>query len=154
MRTRPDRRLETALPDDRADRGAEGFGRKRRSILFWIAKRLAVSFVFMSLLSLVGIGYMAHRERTLAEEALRALDAVAESLERNDRDAAAETLGDLRTKLDRLSERTGDYSERVKGVLDRIREKSEGLYREAKSAIDESEGDSETDSTEVDTLPE
>jgi len=124
------------LQDTRADRGAEGAGRKRRSILFWIVKRLAVSFVFMSLLSLVGVGYMAHRERTLVEEALRGLDAVAESLEQNDKDAAAETLRDLRNKLDRLSERTGDYSDKVKLVLGRIREKSEGLYREAKDAID------------------
>jgi len=123
------------LPGTRTDGGAERGGRKRRSILFWIVKKLAVSFVFMSLLSLVGVGYLAHRERTLAEEALRGLDAVAESLEQNDKDAAAETLRDLRTKLDRLSERTGDYSERVKGVLGRIREKSEDLYREAKEAI-------------------
>jgi len=123
------------LSDDRKDRGAEGPRRKRRSILFWIVKRLAVSFVFMSLLSLVGIGYMAHRERTLAEEALRGLDAVAESLEQNDKDGAAKTLRDLRTKLDRLNETTGDYSEKVKRVLGRIRERSEGLYRKAREAI-------------------
>lgn len=135
MRPRPDRRLETALPDDRTGGGAEGVRPKRRSILFWIVKRLAVSFLVMSLLSLVGVGYMVHREQTLTEEALRGLDAVAESLEQNDKDAAAETLRGLRTKLDRLSARTGDYSERVKGVLGRIRRESEGLYREAREAI-------------------
>jgi len=144
------------LPDDRAKRGTEGVGRKRRSILFWIVKKLAVSFIVMFLLSLVGVGYMAHRERTLAEEALRGLDAVAESLEHNDKDAAAETLRDLRTKLDRLSERTGDYSEKVTHVLGRIREKSEDLYREAREAIGGAPLDgpcSETDAQSDDGVP-
>lgn len=146
---------------------ADGAGaappRKRRSLLGWLAKRLIISFVFMSLLSLVGVGYMAHRNRTLVEEALRGLDAIADSLEQNDKDSAAERLRELRTKLESLSERGGEYSDKVKHVLGRIREKSEDLYREAREAIngsDGSEGDdvgedgAGTDSPADDTLTE
>jgi hypothetical protein len=110
--------------------------RKRRSLIMWLARKLVISFVFMSLLSLVGVGYMAHRNRTLIEEALRGLDTVADKLEQNDRDSAAERLRELRTKLESLNERSGEYSEKVRLVLGRIREKSEDLYREAKEAID------------------
>ena len=140
--------------------------RKRRSLLGWLAKRLIISFVFMSLLSLVGIGYMAHRNRTLVEEALRGLDAVADSLEQNDKDSAAGKLRELKTKLEGLNEKGSEYSEKVKSVLGRIREKSENLYVEAKKAIDGndnsdgtnendgSDGGAETDAPADDTLPE
>ncbi|MHC5057753.1 MAG: hypothetical protein ACYTKD_24035 [Planctomycetota bacterium] len=114
--------------------------RKRRGLLGWLAKRLVISFVVMSLLSLAGVGYMVHRNRTLAEEALRGLDAVAEKLEQNDKDSAAEGLRKLRAKLERLREASGGYSERAKCALERIRSRSEDLYREAKEAIDGDEG--------------
>ncbi|MHC4249272.1 MAG: hypothetical protein ACYS9X_09110 [Planctomycetota bacterium] len=115
--------------------GREG-RRKRRGLLGWLAKRLVISFAIMSLLSLAGVGYMAHRDRTLAEEALRGLDAVAEKLEQNDKDSAAEGLRKLRAKLESLREASGGYSERAKRALERIRSRSEDLYREAKEAID------------------
>jgi hypothetical protein len=127
-----------------ADCARSGGRPKRRSILGWLAKKIIISLVFMSLLSLVGVGYTVHRKRTLIVEALNGLDSVADRLEQNDRDSAAETLRQLRTKLENLSDRGGDYSEKVKSVLRRIRDKSEDLYREAKEAIDGGEGALET----------
>lgn len=136
-----------------ADGTCEGGRRKRRSLLGWLVKRLVISFVVMSLLSLVGVGYMVHRNQTLVEEALRGLDAIADRLEHSDKDSAAEGLRELRSKLESLREKSGGYSERAKRALERIRRESEDLYREAKEAIDGGEGVGGTDAPDPDGAP-
>jgi len=133
------------MAEERVDsEGASpGNRRKRRSLLGWLAKRLIISFVVMSIISLAGLGYMAHRNRMLVEDALRGLDAIADRLERSDGGSAAEELRDLRTKLESLRETSGGYSERATRALERIRRKSEDLYLKAKKAIDGEAGGEE-----------
>ncbi len=127
-------------------RAGDGRRRKRRSLLRWLAKRLIISFVVMSVISLAGLGYMAHRNRMLVEDALRGLDAIADRLDGSDRDSAAEELRGLRTKLENLRETSGGYSERATRALERIRRRSEGLYLDAKKAIDgEADGEGSDD---------
>jgi plasmid stabilization system protein ParE len=125
----------------------EGTRRKRGSLFGWLAKRLIISFAVMSLISLAGLGYMAHRNRMLVEDALRGLDAIADRLDGSDKDSAAEELRKLRTKLESLRETSGGYSERAKRALERIRRGSEDLYLDAKRAID---GDSDGGGTSAD----
>ena len=121
---------------------------RRRSLVLWLAKRVVVSFIVMSILSMMGIGYVVHRNRGIVEDALQGLDVVAERLEQNDKDSAAEALRDLQGKLEGLKETSGDCSERVRRVLGRIREHSEDLYLEATRALGGDEPDEAAAATE------